>query len=175
MSSAEQLLPLQFRAPQIRARDRRLVLQLLGYWQSVSSAGGPPLVSDFRRTDLDDLWTDCFALTLAPDDGESLLSDVGETIAAMSGVEQSGIPLAAIAPGTLLASALRPMPQVALSGAPSLDDGEFTDGLGRRFLYRSVLLPFVDGAGAVRTIIGGARCKRVDRAADDEAGADVQR
>ena len=138
--------------------DRRLTMHLMGLWQGLRpGAASCAPAEDFFAALPDDLWTDCCVVEMAAD-GNWRMCRVGETIARRSGVPAAPARVAELPPQSLLATATRELENALRTCAPILGEGEAWDEIGRRTLFRSILLPLGDEEGRVMQILVGARC-----------------
>ena len=143
----------------ILAGDRRLTMHLMGVWQGLRGGGDPCVTAeDLFRALPEDLWTDCCVVEITAD-GDRRISRVGDAIARHSGVRAVPARVVDLPPQSLLAQSVREIEDAQKAGIPILDEGEARDEQGRLVLFRSILLPLVDGEGANVTFLAGARCR----------------
>ncbi len=138
--------------------ERRINMRLMGYWQNLRGSDAHVPVERFDPSAISDLWSYCFVIEPADDAGESSFRHIGDRIAAESMVDTETRKVSDIPGNTPLGIASSLASEVLRINYPIVDSGEFQDNEGRRRLYRSILVPFSDSAGAVTLLVGGARC-----------------
>ncbi len=150
------------RPPSLRLRERRLNMRLMAHWQSQRDGRRFASWRDIDRTEIEDIWPDCFVIAVAAETSPTF-QYVGETIANASGLAQ-GIdggtpPVSAVPSETLLGTALRQLDMLFSDRTVVTNGGVFQDADQADFLFRSILLPLSDDQQAINFVIGGARCK----------------
>jgi len=138
--------------------ERRINMRLMGYWQTLRGSGADVPVERFDPAAISDLWAHCFVIELAGDSKDPSFRHIGEKIAFESRVDTEARKVSEVPDGTLLGMAARLTSEVKQIHFPVVDSGEFQDSEGRRRLYRSILVPFSDKAGAITLLVGAARC-----------------
>ena len=138
--------------------EQRLTVILMGLWRISRGDRRWPLAHDFTVSVLPHHLSDCFSLfpTRRTEDGEVCF--IGGNLARVSGITRTSLPLSQVPGNTLLGVATRSFAQ-ALQGSPVHDRGEFEDRVGKRNLYRAILLPLANDRGEIAQVIGGTRCK----------------
>lgn len=138
--------------------ERRINMRLMGYWQTLRGSGTHVPVEQFDPAAISDLWTHCFVIEPADNAKEASFRHIGDKIASDSKVDTDARKMSDVPDNTLLGLATRLTSEVLRINYPVVDSGEFEDSDGRRRLYRSILVPFSDKAGAVALLVGAARC-----------------
>ncbi len=146
------------RPPSLRLRERRLNMRLMAHWQSHRDGRRFASWRDIDRTEIEDIWPDCFVIAVA-DQTSPTFQYVGETIAKSAGVDGGTPPVSAVPSETLLGAALRQLDTLFSDGTVVTNGGVFQDADQTEFLFRSILLPLSDDQQAINFVIGGARCK----------------
>jgi len=146
-------------SPRIVAGERRLTMNLMGHWQELRDDRRAPLVRLFKASFPPDLLTDCFTLLPAETLDQSQLHEIGERIAQISGIEATSLTLSEVPGNTLIGVASKWLGRILEIGAPVVDEDEFEDQHGARYLYRATLLPLENEKGEIVQVLGGARCK----------------
>ncbi len=141
--------------------DRRLTIRLMGFWQGARRAAERcARADDFLAMVPEDLIGDCCVAMLNAG-GAWELHDIGDDIARHSGINGPSAKLADVAPGTLLAEAVRGLDDAFNFISPVLHEGETWGANGCRALFRSILLPLADDQGRVMQVLAAARCGAV--------------
>ena len=74
------------RPPSLRLRERRLNMRLMAHWQSQRDGRRFASWRDIDRTEIEDIWPDCFVIAEA-DQTSPTFQYVGETIAKSAGID----------------------------------------------------------------------------------------
>lgn len=130
--------------------ERRLSLRLLAYWERLRR--GEPMAerSHFDAHDIDDLWDDCFLLSIS--DGRTQAEHIGSNIKqSLVSFLETDDPLALDQE-----NGLETMLQ---SPKPMLHEGELTSRSGRPVRYRLCMLPLGEN-GTITAILGTAGLKQ---------------
>ena len=144
----------------LRLRERRLNMRLMAHWQDRRDGKRFASLRDIDRTEIDDIWPDCFVIAMAGDP-DPTFQYVGATIANFSGVEAGASVDSATAYQTLLGCAVRQLGTLFNDQAVVTDSGFFQKSDQTEFMFRSILLPLSDDQVTVNFVIGGVRCKIV--------------
>ncbi len=139
------------------AADLRLTMRLMAQWHKLRGNRRCPLASEFLSSIPPELLPDCFIFISGKSLDEGRIS-LGSNVRRISGITKTSLLLAEVPGNTLLGAAIRSL-EDALKGNPIPDDGEFEDGIGRRYLYKAILLPLEDDEGEIIGVICGANCK----------------
>ena len=140
-------------------RERRLNMRLMAFWWDKRADRRFPSAKDFDPQELSDVWTHCFTLQPQEPCEKSAFHHVGETIAAMSGIDGAEITVDAISENSLLDHATRNVGEVLTQQVPVISSGEFVNEKGETVMYRSILLPLSQDQDTIDCVVGGARCK----------------
>ena len=142
--------------------ERRLNMHLMAYWQELR--GKRDLVSpvDFDPSRLGDMWSDCFMVNAAERRNEMIFQHLGRKIALVSKVPADLWNASGVPDKTLLTAVLDTVPEVLAGRQPIVSGGEFEDFMGRRCLFRGIVLPLGEDRQSVQCLVGGARCKAVE-------------
>ena len=140
-------------------RERRLNMRLMAFWWDKRADRRFPSAKDFDPQELSDVWTHCFTLQPQEPCEKSAFHHVGETIAAMSGIDGAEITVDAISENSLLDHATRNVGEVLTQQVPVISSGEFVNEEGETVMYRSILLPLSQDQDTIDCVVGGARCK----------------
>ena len=140
-------------------RERRLNMRLMAFWWDKRADRRFPSAKDFDPQELSDVWTHCFTLQPQEPCEKSACHHVGETIAAMSGIDGAEITVDAISENSLLDHATRNVGEVLTRQVPVIRSGEFVNEEGQTVMYRSILLPLSQDQDTIDCVVGGARCK----------------
>ncbi len=154
------------RPPSLRLRERRLNMRLMAHWQSQRDGRRFASWRDIDRTEIEDIWPDCFVIAVA-DQTSRTFQYVGETIAKSAGVDGGTPAVSAVPSETLLGAALRQLDTLFSDETVVTNGGVFQDADQAEFLFRSILLPLSDDQQAINFVIGGARCKTLARVPGD--------
>jgi hypothetical protein len=139
--------------------EHRLTLLLMGFWHKSRGNRRWPLVRDFTTSLPPYLLSDCFSLLPAERIEDSEISFIGESFARASGITRKSLRWSDIPGDTLLGAAARSSEEALKMAAPIHDRGEFEDRVGKKILYRAILLPLGNDRGEISQVMGGARCK----------------
>ncbi len=139
-------------------KERRINMRLMGYWQTLRGSDTHVPVERFDPAAISDLWAHCFVIEPAVEAGEASFRHIGEKIASDSKVAADARKVSDVPGNTPLGLATGLTSEVLRIKYPVVDSGEFQDSEGRRRLYRSILVPFSDKAGAITLLVGAARC-----------------
>ena len=136
--------------------ERRLTMNLLGYWERVRGDRALPSEADINPDDLAVLWDDCFlvhTMDLQKQDYNYIY--LGPHIAAMyhDGMKQELEHFNA-------SKLSKGFQKVIDTKKPVLEEGGIVNALGRTVLYRQCLLPLGEGE-TVNAILGGIRYKLI--------------
>lgn len=138
--------------------ERRINMRLMGYWQNLRGSDPHVPVERFDPAAISDLWSHCFVIEPANDEKEASFRHIGDKIASESQVGTEARKVSDVPDNTPLGLASSLSSEVLRINYPVVDSGEFQDSDGRRRLYRSILVPFNDKAGAIALLVGAARC-----------------
>ena len=138
--------------------ERRINMRLMGYWQALRGSDPHVPVERFDPSAISDLWAHCFVIDPADEAGEARFRHIGDKIASESSVGTEARKVSDVPGNTPLGLASSLTSEVLRINYPVVDSGEFEDNQGRRRLYRSILVPFIDEAGAISLLVGAARC-----------------
>ena len=142
-------------------RERRLNMHLMAYWQELRGERDYVSPQDFDPAPLGDIWSDCFMVNAVERRSEMIFQHLGQKIALVSKVPADLWNASEVPEKTLLSTVLDTVPEVLVGRQPIVSGGEFEDFLGRRCLYRGILLPLGDDRQSLQCLVGGARCKAV--------------
>lgn len=140
------------------AKERRITLRLLAYWEKARGNKLMPREQDIDPDHIEDLWDHCFLIHLKDLQKEGYhYTYLGEAIkmayqGGLSEADTNGL----VSPNAAhLADCYM---EIMHSRKPLVDEGEFRNGHGDLVKYRQCLLPLGDGE-TVDAIFGGMRYK----------------
>lgn len=132
--------------------DRRATVRLMYYWLSLRRVGNLPLFADFDPRCNPVRWEICFLVHLPPE-GEPGIEHLGADFDPADH-RAAALGPSGMTPHRLLGLALDGLDTVRRTALPYRRDGSLMRGTGRALRYRSILLPFADGAGQLRRVLG---------------------
>jgi len=142
----------------IPAKERRITLRLLAYWEKARAGKEMPSEQDIDPEHIQDLWDHCFLIHIKDLQKEGYYyTYLGDQIkkayqGGLSEADTGGL----ISPNaTKLADCCA---EVRMTRKPLVDEGEFTNAHGDQVKYRQCLLPLGEG-GEVQAVFGGMRYK----------------
>ena len=139
--------------------ERRLNMHLMAYWQELRGKRDHVLPQDFDPAALGDIWSDCFMINAVERRNEMIFQHLGRKIALVSKVPADLWSASEVPEKTLLTTVLDSVPEVLTGHQPIVSGGEFEDFLGRRCLFRGILLPLGEDRQSLQCLVGGGRCK----------------
>lgn len=139
-----------------REKDKRLVWQLLNYWQDRRGTRDFPSFSDIDPEAIDHLWPHCFVLDTVATSSFPYFHYLGPELAKYSGVMLSG---QSDWTQTLLDKAVGQFNEAVQKRLPVLVEDEMTLFDGGELLFRSVLLPLSDDQKTINYLLGAANGK----------------
>ena len=139
-----------------QGKDRRLVWQLLNYWQDCRGSSDFPSLSDIDHHKIESMWPHCFVLDTIAGRNFPYFQYLGPELAKYSGVLLSG---QTDWTQTLLDKAVGQFNEAIEKRLPVLVEDEMTLFDGRKLLFRSVLLPLSDDQQTINYLLGGANGK----------------
>lgn len=138
--------------------EKRLVIRLMGYWERLRN--GDPL-PDFKKNNpamIEDLWTQCFVLSIAPPRGAVYKYEyLGDKVKDVYGGDISGRSFELQNrqfPNSIIARRLQEMVKTGTK-TPQEDSGHTPSADGKLIKYRIVLLPFGNEKSGLTHIIVG--------------------
>ena len=143
-----------------REKDKRLVWQLLNYWQDRRGDRDFPALSDIDSHAIGDLWPHCFVLDTRAVRTYPLFHYLGPELAKYSGVLLSG---RSDWTQTLLDKAVGQFDDAVEKRLPVLLEDEMTLFSGGKLLFRSVILPLSADQMDIDYLLGAANGKVVDQ------------
>lgn len=137
--------------------ERRVTLQLLGYWERIRGLRPMPRESDINPDELSDLWDDCFlihAMDIEHMDYNFVylgnnIRHAYTGVSAESPTEHTNLNVKRLIPS---------IQKVITTMAPVIEEGEALNDLNQLIRYRQCLLPIGEG-NKVLAVFGGMRCK----------------
>lgn len=142
-----------------REKDKRLVWQLLNYWQDCRGTRDFPSLSDIDPEAIDHLWPHCFVLDTVAASNFPYFNYLGPELAKYSGILLSG---QSNWTQTLLDKAVDQFNEAVEKRLPVIVEDEMTLFDGGQLLFRSVLLPLSDDQKTINYLLGGANGKIKD-------------
>lgn len=140
-------------------KDKRLVWQLLNYWQDCRRDRDFPALSDIDSDAISDLWPHCFILDTREARSYPLFHYLGPDLAKYSGVLLSG---RSDWTQTLLDKAVRQFDEALEKRLPVILEDEITLFNGGKLLFRSVILPLSANQVQIDYLLGAANGRVVD-------------
>ena len=146
---------------QTHAKERRLVLRLLGYWRGLRDGESIPSESEIDPEAIAEIWPHCAVLDVAGKESDPEITFVGTALTECAGAEMTGKKLSLAPAETLLSKGLSYYGQVLAKRVPITFGGEFTDTRGVKILYRSVILPLSEDGTNINRLLAAANCREV--------------
>jgi len=137
-------------------KDKRLVWQLLNYWQDCRGDRDFPALSEIDSVAISHLWPHCFVLDTRAAPNFPYFQYLGPELAKYSGVLLSG---QTDWNQTLLDKAVGQFNDSIQKRLPVLVEDEMTLFDGAKLLFRSVILPLSDDQDQINYLLGGANGK----------------
>lgn len=149
--------------------ERRLVLQLLGYWRSICREGRIPAFANLDLSEVPKIKPHSFALDLVGDGPTPVFTAAGRQLAMRAENTLIGLSTNDLPAETLPGAATAYIDEVLTKVAPVSRGGELVDQTGTKLFYRSILLPMSDDGETVSGILGAANSRIVqgEEATDD--------
>jgi hypothetical protein len=141
-------------------RDKRLTMRALHHWRDILGSRAFPRSADVDAAALGDDWRNCLLIGLTTPLERSQFRHVGCNLCPAPGIDFAGRPLAECREHTVLREATSYISRVLERRVPIGVGGSIAQG-DRAFLYRSILMPLSDDAGAVDAIFGAASFREV--------------
>ncbi len=142
--------------------ERRLNMHLMAYWQELRGSRDYVSPKEFDPAPLGDIWSDCFMVNAVERRNEMIFQHLGRQIALASKVPPDLWSASEVPEKTLLTTVLDSVPEVLTGQQPIVSGGEFKDFLGRRCLFRGILLPLGEDRQSLQCLVGGARCRAIE-------------
>lgn len=138
------------------SQEQRLTFRLKAYWDKAKKANAMPDIRHFNSAVIEDLWPNCFQVSLMPGTQISYKYDyMGRPLIDLYGKDLTGMMLDEHSPefpGMIIHKKLLGVVQ---SGVPLQDEGNFLTRQSKMIKYRACLLPFGTAADGVTHIIVG--------------------
>src|SRR5690242_10017652 len=142
---SENLAPLGVsQTNQFSGAERRLTVRLVDYWLNLRWCERGPFFEDFRPSRNPVPWSNCFLSYITAPEAEPVFDHVGETIIALFKPSGTNLPDREWLLDTIV-KRFGDMREALSNSQPIRRDACFQHESGAIALYRSVLLPFVDG------------------------------
>src|SRR5579883_3278444 len=141
--------------------ERRLSLRLLSYWRHLAAGRDFAALADIDPAAIPEIWPHCFLLALDDKADDVRFRYVGVEIARMSNVPTGVARREELDGEALLAKASSYLRQVVIRRCPITIGGEFADGDGRQYCYRSIMLPLSEDQAVISAVLGAANCKQL--------------
>lgn len=142
----------------IPAKERRITLRLMAYWEKARAGKAMPGEQDIDPDHIADLWDHCFLIHLSDLHKEGYnYTYLGDAIrkAYQGGLSEADT-------GGLISPQSSKLAEccaaIKLNAKPLVDEGEFRNAHGDLVKYRQCLLPLGEGSD-VQAIFGGMRYK----------------
>lgn len=144
------------------AKERRLTLRLLGYWERLRRGRLMPTENDINPEDIDDLWDYCFLVQVR----DMTKEDYNYTYLGNAIVEAYRAGLSEDEPAGMISPAAGKMApnyaKILETKQPIMQEGEFANLRGQTVKFRQCLLP-LGHDDVVDAIFGGMRFKIFDK------------
>lgn len=137
-------------------RQKRLIWQLLDYWETKRGARAYPSLDDIEPDEISDLWPHCFVLDVKNFKDFPYFHYLGPRLARYSGVFLSGKHDWS---RTLLKKSVCHYKEALQRRAPVLVEEDLIQYDNRHLLFRSVLLPLSDDGATINFLLGAANGK----------------
>lgn len=127
------------------AKERRMVLRLLGYWRDARTDDAYPTLDQILELvpdhDQDEILSTHVVFKLENGADHPTFRQVGPFLVEDAGMDPTGQPFTAAPEYSLLGQAFDYFDEVAEATVPISLGGEFIDGQDRKTLYRGIILP----------------------------------
>jgi hypothetical protein len=133
--------------------ERRLLIRLEDYWLSLRRSLYGPFLEDFRPWRNPVPWRSCFLAYVSEQGAELTFDHVGGSIVALFKPDRTNLPDREWLLDTI-SSRFGEISAVLKTARPARREGRICRPEGIAALYRSVLLPFVDGKRTPAYVIG---------------------
>jgi hypothetical protein len=133
--------------------ERRLLIRLEDYWLSLRQSSRGPFLEDFRPWRNPVPWRNCFIAYVSEHGAELTFDHVGGSIIALFKPDRTNLPDREWLLDTIV-SRFGEISNVLETARPARREGRICRPEGIAALYRSVLLPFVDGKRTPAYVIG---------------------
>ena len=151
--------------------ERRLTIRLEDYWLSLRWCAQGAFFEDFRPTRNPVPWENCFLACFDELEADPIFDHVGASIIVLLKPDRTNLPDTEWLKDTI-ASRFGNMRDALVTAKSIRQEGRLDRPGGIVALYRSLLLPFVDGKRVPRYVIGAVTyCLRSEVASQSDAGA----
>jgi hypothetical protein len=133
--------------------ERRLLIRLEDYWQSLRQSSCGPFFEDFQPSRNPVPWENCFIAYVSGQGAELAFDHIGASIIALFKPDRTNLPDREWLLDTIT-SWFGEIGNVLETARPARGEGRFYRPKGLVALYRSVLLPFVDAKREPAYVIG---------------------
>lgn len=135
--------------------------RLLALWRHARTGAEAPTLDAVYAQPLHDMVPHMVVLELAPAGRDPVVRLVGAAFRSTSRPDAEGRPVSSVAERTLLGRAVSHWREALERDVPITQGGSFSNGDGRTWLYRSVILPISDDGQAVTHLLCAANGKIV--------------
>ena len=145
--------------------ERRLVVRLQEYWNTMRGDRAMPALANLRFRDFGADIDSCVVVAVDNTPEELSLIRVGVALKPQGWRATKGSSLAGCPPRSLLSLIVQHVGETVRCRSPLHRGGHFTDG-GVRMLGRAILLPLSDDGVRVTHVLAGVNYKKAAREAD---------
>lgn len=143
-------------------QERRLVLRLLRYWETLRGDRPCPVAADIDPAALGADWDDCVTIDLRDPAAGPVYRHVGGRLHADAWPSAAGGAVADAPPGSLLRFATSFVGMVVDRQTPVSIGGQYESADSGVMLYRAILMPLSSDGRAIDMLFGGANRRRVE-------------
>ncbi|MBW7836338.1 MAG: hypothetical protein H3C28_06850 [Sphingomonadales bacterium] len=145
--------------------ERRLVVRLQEYWNTMRGERAMPALASLRFRDFGPDIEQCVVVAIGDTPAEMTLIRAGEALKPHGWPAMKGQSLANCPPRTLLSLIVQHVGETVRTRSPLHRGGHFTNG-GARMLGRAILLPLSDDGVRVTHVLAGVNFKKAAREAE---------
>lgn len=144
----------EVRGPQT-ARDRRLIIKVVDYWESLRGAEPFPKIADFDITAISGMADNSFLIDVNSKNVQSShLRYVGNALAEDCSRDLIGRPVSSVPRGSLVSRLTDHFLQILANRAPMAFEAEYGNGEGAITKYRGIMVPLSDSGKDMDFILG---------------------
>jgi len=147
-------------AGQQTARDRRLIMKAVDYWESIQGAYAYPRMIDFDIDAVPDMAGQSFLIDINLRNVQmSQIRYVGDVLAQDCSRDVIGKPVTSVPRGSLISRLTDHFMQILANKAPMSFEAEYTDAAGMATRYRGIMMPLSDNGQEIDYILGVINCR----------------
>jgi hypothetical protein len=150
------------------AKERRFVLRLYEYWQTLRAERDMPSLAQWDFDAMGEDANHCLVLAIDPADQSATLARLGSELSSATWTGEPGTPVSAFPDDEAVAQIRIHLPEPLERKIP-ISRGGYFQAAGRRVLGRCILLPLSDDGVAVTHVVAGVNYKDAPKAPSAKA------